>query len=105
MMGGAWFNQYFGKNPSDDVLLKTAVDYARKILKISEDLTPEAQNVTVLRDCIPQPVVGHYARVEKIFKYINDRQLPLGLCGSSYDKGVGINDVILSAKEAVTKIT
>ncbi|KAM0726926.1 Protoporphyrinogen oxidase [Formica fusca] len=101
MMGGAWFEKYFGPNPSEEHLLTTALDHIKKILHIEEE--PVAHNVAVLKDCIPQHVVGHTQRIKRIHNYISARHIPLGLCGSSY-QGVGLNDVILSAKQAVCDI-
>ncbi|RLU27205.1 hypothetical protein DMN91_001005 [Ooceraea biroi] len=101
MMGGAWFEKYFGPNPTEEQLLKTATDHTRDILCIEEE--PVARNVAILKDCIPQHVVGHTQRVKRIREYIFEHRIPLGLCGSSYD-GVGLNDVILSAKQVVRDI-
>lgn len=101
MMGGAWFEKYFGKDPSDENLLNIAIKQVKKILNIEKE--PIAFNVAILKDCIPQHVVGHAQRLNHIRDYISSRRIPLALCGSSY-QGVGINDVILSAKEAVSEI-
>ncbi|XP_014470084.1 PREDICTED: protoporphyrinogen oxidase isoform X3 [Dinoponera quadriceps] len=101
MMGGAWFEKHFGPNPTEERLLKTAVDGVKDILYITEE--PVAHHVAVLRDCIPQHVVGHVQRVKRIHDYISTHNIPLALCGSSYE-GVGINDVILSAKQAVRDV-
>ncbi|CAG9840947.1 unnamed protein product [Diabrotica balteata] len=101
MMGGAWFEQLFGKNPSEDLLLQTATEQLRSILNINEE--PVRSKVSILEKCIPQYRVGHNETVERINEYIDDKKLPLYLCGSSY-YGVGVNDVILSAKNAVDKI-
>ncbi|KXJ82424.1 protoporphyrinogen oxidase [Aedes albopictus] len=98
MMGGAWFDKWFGKNHSDEHLLDVAVSYVNKILDIHQN--PDAYKVHLLRKCIPQYVVGHQKRVDGIRAYIRDHKLPLGLCGASYD-GVGVNDVILSARKCV----
>ncbi|XP_011698396.1 PREDICTED: protoporphyrinogen oxidase [Wasmannia auropunctata] len=101
MMGGAWFEKYFGANPSEERLLTTAINHTKSILQIDEE--PVAHNVAVLKDCIPQHVVGHNARVKRIHDYISAHRIPLALCGSSY-QGVGLNDVILSAKQAVRDV-
>ncbi|KYQ49594.1 Protoporphyrinogen oxidase [Trachymyrmex zeteki] len=101
MMGGAWFEKYFGPNPTEEQLLTTAINHTKNILQIEEE--PVAYNVAVLKDCIPQHVVGHNARVKRIHDYISAHHIPLALCGSSY-QGVGLNDVILSAKQAVRDV-
>ncbi|EFN77160.1 protoporphyrinogen oxidase [Harpegnathos saltator] len=101
MMGGAWFEKYFGPNPTEEQLLKTATDGLRDILYITDK--PVAHHIAVLKDCIPQYVVGHDQRVKRIHDYISAHKIPLAVCGSSY-QGVGINDVILSAKQAVCDV-
>ncbi|XP_055547366.1 protoporphyrinogen oxidase [Wyeomyia smithii] len=98
MMGGAWFDKWFGSDPSEEKLLTTALKYVKDILDICEP--PDSYKVHHLRKCIPQYVVGHQKRIDAIKHYIQANKLPLGLCGSSYD-GVGVNDVILSAKLCV----
>lgn len=101
MLGGAWFEEYFGTNPSEEHLLKVALEQLRTILNIV--IPPIGSNVSILRNCIPQYIVGHQERKNRIQNYIEEHKIPLGLCGSSYE-GVGVNDVILSAKKAVSNI-
>lgn len=101
MMGGKWFHKYFGLTVTDEHLLKTALESVSKILNIKDK--PVYHHVSVLKNCIPQYVVGHYERVDKIFQYIQNKKLPLSLVGSSYS-GVGINDVIMSSKMAISQI-
>lgn len=98
MMGGKWFNERLGANVTSDELLQIACNQVENILKITTK--PEATKVNILRRCIPQYVVGHSDRIDRIFKYIKENELPIRLCGSAYD-GVGVNDVIHSAKQAV----
>jgi oxygen-dependent protoporphyrinogen oxidase len=101
MMGGRWFEHFFGEDPTPDTLLNTAVQHVQSILHISS--APEAQNVSLLTNCIPQYVVGHHERIERITAYVNNHNLPLSLVGASYN-GIGINDVILSARTAVENL-
>ncbi|XP_076749651.1 protoporphyrinogen oxidase isoform X2 [Xylocopa sonorina] len=101
MMGGAWFEKYFGECSSEEHLKTVATEYATKILQIHEN--PTASNVSILRNCIPQYTIGHAQRLNCIHDYISAHKIPLGLCGSSY-RGLGVVDVILSAKEAVSNI-
>lgn len=101
MMGGKWFPKFFGSIVTDENLLNTALENVSKILNITDK--PCYHHVSVLKNCIPQYIVGHYERIDKIFKYIKNENLPLSLVGSSYN-GVGINDVIMSSKTAVSKI-
>lgn len=98
MMGGAWFHDYFGDNPSEDIMESVALEQLREILGIN--VHPVDSHFQILENCIPQYVVGHDERVNRIRNYIIDHKLPLTLCGSSY-QGVGLNDVILSAKQSV----
>lgn len=100
MMGGKWFEERFGRGNADDLYVK-AIGEIRKILKI--DQNPDSFKVNILRQCIPQYIVGHFDRIERISKYIQHNKLPLRLCGSAYD-GVGVNDVIYSSKEAVESL-
>lgn len=98
MMGGKWFNELFGASPTDEQLIGVAKEHIGKILGISHN--PDHVKVNVLRKCIPQYVVGHLARVQRIRDYVKQHELPLFLGGASYD-GVGINDVILSSRRLV----
>lgn len=101
MMGGEWFEDHFGPKPEPAYLLNVAKNHVKEILKIS--LEPKNVKLSVLRKCIPQYTLGHYERVEGIRRYIDNYNLPLTLVGSAYD-GVGVNDVIYSAKKQVNKI-
>jgi oxygen-dependent protoporphyrinogen oxidase len=98
MVGGRWFEDYFGQNPTKEQLLDTVLKNVDKILGIKEK--PDLYNINILPKCIPQYVTGHLKRVENIKNYIRDKKLPLSLAGASYD-GVGVNDVIFSSKELV----
>lgn len=97
MMGGKWFRERFGNGDEKD-LYEKAIKSIREIMKIEQN--PDAFKVNILRQCIPQYVVGHVDRVNRIQKYITDHKIPLRLCGAAYD-GVGVNDAIYSAKVAV----
>lgn len=98
MMGGKWFKELFGESPSEEELSRVAQKHIEKILGISHN--PDQVKVNILRKCIPQYVVGHSARVQRIRDYIKQHELPLFIGGASYD-GVGINDVILSSRKLV----
>jgi oxygen-dependent protoporphyrinogen oxidase len=101
MMGGYWFEKYFGKNPNEKTLLNIALNQVKQILSIHD--IPVRSKVNILHHCLPQYVVGHDDNLSEINNYIKTHQLPISLCGSSY-YGVGINDVIMSAKTAVNKL-
>lgn len=98
MMGGYWFKQYFGESPSPESFLDVAVKEVESVLKIKE--APVRHSVNILKDCIPQYIVGHSEMVVNARKLIKDLKIPLTLAGNSYD-GVGVNDAIMSAKKAV----
>jgi oxygen-dependent protoporphyrinogen oxidase len=98
MAGGKWFEKWFGTDPKEQDLLKVSTDHVAKILGIHQK--PDNFKVNILRNCIPQYVLGHHDRVERIRSYIREKKLPLSVCGASFD-GVGVNDVILSAANAV----
>lgn len=100
MMGGKWFRERFGNGDENDLYDK-AIKSIRELLKIQQN--PHAFKVNILRRCIPQYVVGHVDRVNRIQKYIEHHEIPLKLCGAAYD-GVGVNDAIYSAKVAVESI-
>lgn len=101
MMGGYWFKELFGDDPSLESLLDEALAEVRQSLKIK--VKPNRYHVRILRDCIAQYVVGHSETVNSARKLISDLELPLALAGSSYD-GVGVNDVIMSAKNAASGV-
>ncbi|KAJ4433890.1 hypothetical protein ANN_16203 [Periplaneta americana] len=101
MMGGKWFEELYGKNPTPERLLSTAMQQVRSVLRISG--APEEHQVSVLRDCIPQYVLGHHERIERIKAYVRQHKLPLSFVGGSYE-GIGVNDVILSARTAVSNL-
>lgn len=100
MMGGKWFRERFGNGNENDLYDK-AIGEIRRVLNIQQK--PAAFKVNILRQCIPQYIVGHFDRIERIRKYIEDKQIPLSLCGAAYE-GVGVNNVIYSAKQAVKSI-
>lgn len=100
MMGGKWFNEKLG-NDTENSIYEKAIKQIRNILKIRQE--PAARNVKILRNCIPQYVVGHYEHIDRIFQYIENEKLPLKLCGTAFD-GVGVNDAIYSAKTMVDSI-
>lgn len=101
MMGGHSFDSYFKDSCSDDYILKTATKYVSDILNIQA--TPDFYKVNVLRDCIPQQIVGHHHRILSVESYIDYYKLPLHLVSTAI-KGTGINDTILAAKNVAQRI-
>lgn len=102
MMGGKWFEKWFGANPTKEELLEITLKNIKTILKIEQK--PDDYQINIQRQCIPQYVIGHHDRVQRIRSYIDAKKLPLSLCGASYD-GVGVNDVILCSKNAINDIS
>ncbi|XP_033730420.1 protoporphyrinogen oxidase-like [Pecten maximus] len=105
MLGGAWYDQLLERldgslNPNG--IARLANEVVSDHLNITEK--PLKVDVIIQNDCIPQYLVGHNERVERIFKYIKDKNLPLSLVGSSY-KGVSVNDCIYNSKLAVERLT
>lgn len=82
-------------------ILETSLSSVKEILNISD--SPDNSKVNILRKSFPQYNVGHYERLERINNYISSKKLPLSLCGQSFD-GIGINEVILSAKNAANSV-
>lgn len=101
MMGGKWFEELYGQNPTQKDLLDIALREVSHILGVQQE--PKMSRVHILKKCIPQYNVGHKQRVQDIRRYVQRYKLPLSLCGAAYD-GVGINDVILSARLCVDEI-
>lgn len=101
MLGGRWFDKYVTSTKSENDVLELVNREIKTILSIDKD--PDSYHVSILKDCLPQYVVGHYENVKQISSYIKDNRLPLSLIGSSYN-GVGVNDVLMSAKLAVDQL-
>nr|CAG4637033.1 EOG090X06SP [Ceriodaphnia reticulata] len=100
MMGGRWFDSLFGKNVTEDILLDIALKQVDLVLGIKD--VPTRSRVHILRQCIPQYVVGHYDRVDKIRHYVDHNRLPLDLIGASFD-GVSVNDCVHNALKVVDR--
>lgn len=100
MLGGRWFDKYIGQKSESDIF-KLVKEQIKTIMGI--EVEPDSYSVSILKDCIPQYSVGHYENVENIFSYIKENKLPITLVGSSY-RGVGVNDVIVSAKTGVEAV-
>ncbi|XP_054258959.1 protoporphyrinogen oxidase [Macrosteles quadrilineatus] len=98
MMGGHWFEEYFGSSATEQSVQDTALEQISSILNINEK--PAFTHASILRNCIPQYTIGHYDRVKRVMSYIKEHKMPLTVIGASYN-GVGINDVIFTARTAV----
>lgn len=103
-MKGTTLTVIIGKNHIDhsvEQLIELAVKSCEEILGILE--RPDNSRVNILRKSFPQYKVGHYACLKRINDYIKANNLPLSLCGQSYE-GIGINEVILSGKLAANSV-
>ncbi|TRY76568.1 hypothetical protein TCAL_00132 [Tigriopus californicus] len=101
MMGGKWFQELFGENPSPDSLGEIALSELRHIMNIQEQ--PNRVMVKIHRKCIAQYIVGHKQQVQLARERVRSHGYPLSLVGSSYD-GAGVNDVIMSGKQQVLAV-
>lgn len=101
ILGGKHFDKLLSSSPDDKQLLDTSLKHVKEILGITEQ--PDNFKVNILRKSFPLYTVGHYARLDRINNYIKSKNLPLSLCGQSYD-GIGINEVIQSSKLAAHSI-
>lgn len=103
MMGGAWFQEYFGslEAVSEEQLLARATEAVRSHLGVTA--APSWSCVVLQKDCIAQYYLGHFRRVESMRSFIKENNLSLSLIGSSFD-GVSVNDVIFSARTAVDEL-
>ncbi|XP_033101895.1 protoporphyrinogen oxidase-like isoform X2 [Anneissia japonica] len=103
MMGGSWFQEYFGDPHSvdHDHLLAVAKETIREHLGIVQE--PENTAVRVQHKCITSYRPGHFKTLENLESYIEERNLPLSLVGSSY-YGVSVNDCIYNARKTAERI-
>uniref|UniRef100_A0A669Q771 Protoporphyrinogen oxidase n=1 Tax=Phasianus colchicus TaxID=9054 RepID=A0A669Q771_PHACC len=103
MLGGSWFHRSFG----DPTTAPKAVLLQRAQRAVKEQLglvgTPVRSMVRVQQSCIPQYTLGHWQRMERIGRLVEEQRLPLSLIGASYS-GVSVNDCIASAKAAVGRL-
>lgn len=104
MMGGSWFEELFGQPEGTDEnkLAEIGLSALREQLGILQD--PSYCKVIIQKNCIPQYVVGHSKRLERIRDDISTKGLPLTLIGSSYD-GVSVNDCIHQGLMAARNVT
>lgn len=100
VMGGRWFKQAFGDVDSaePDAILEAAKDAARTYLHIDDP--PVKHHVNLLKECVPQYLVGHLERMSNICEYISSHNIPMTLLGASY-RGPSANECIYHAKQAV----
>ena len=96
MMGGHYWKDG-ASVPSEQELLKGALETLDRHGVVPKDVEPIASRVHVQKDCIPQYLVGHPARMRELHEALMTRyDGRLGVVGSSYN-GVGMNDCVKSS--------
>jgi oxygen-dependent protoporphyrinogen oxidase len=101
MLGGHWWNG-FSSYPDEDEGAARAITVLRRHLKI--DVEPDAVNVGLRKDCIPQYVVGHEKRMKAAHgELMQGFKGKLKVAGNSYT-GVGLNDCVMAARDVVMAI-
>ncbi|GFU54331.1 protoporphyrinogen oxidase [Nephila pilipes] len=102
MIGGRWFKDMFGDpdSVSEDTLLQISMEEVGKRFNTTDK--PIRHKVLIQRKCIPQYVIGHHLKLEKIDEEIKKNNLNLSLIGASY-KGAGVPDCIYNSKLSVEK--
>ncbi|XP_065607612.1 LOW QUALITY PROTEIN: protoporphyrinogen oxidase [Cyrtonyx montezumae] len=104
MLGGAWFSRAFGDPPSAAPIAAVEQRAQRAVLEhLGLTVNPQRCIVTVQEACIPQYTLGHWERMERIGRFLEEQRMPLSLIGASYS-GVSVNDCIASAKAAVGRL-
>jgi len=101
MLGGHWWDG-FDAYPDEEEGAAMAKTVLYRHLKI--DIEPDAVNVGLQKECIPQYVVGHERRMRGAhMELIRGFQEKLKVAGNSYT-GVGLNDCVMAAKNVVLGI-
>lgn len=100
MLGGAWYEEYI-QNKTEDQIYDLAFSELRKHLNLKSD--PQLQEVTILKDAIPQYRVGHQQLLGTIHSALGEAGLDkrLFLTGNTLTDGIGINDCIFNARKLV----
>ncbi len=100
MLGGHWWDG-LESYPDEEEGASMAKALLKRHLDIAEE--PQAVNVGLQKDCIPQYTVGHEQRMWKASEMLERFQGRLRVAGNSYT-GVGLNDCVRAAKDVVTKL-
>lgn len=101
MLGGHWWDGWVAY-PDEEQGASMAKSVLRRHLGISKE--PQAVHVALQRDCIPQYTVGHHSRMVQAHEALKRFGGRLRVAGNSYN-GVGLNDCVRSAREAVTGLS
>lgn len=100
LLGGRWFKQLFGDVDvvDPDVMLDAAKESVKRHLGIAQE--PVRYSADLLKECLPQYLVGHTDSVSRMHQQLKDLGLHLTLLGASYG-GLGVNERIHNARLAV----
>ncbi|PLW18073.1 hypothetical protein PCANC_14711 [Puccinia coronata f. sp. avenae] len=99
MLGGHYYSTQLEPIPTTDQLITQACQTIKNQLGIAQD--PFYAQAQIQKDCIPQYLVGHHQRMRELHRLL--KSLNLSLVGSGYS-GVGLNDVVKSAKDSVENL-
>lgn len=97
MLGGHWWEGW-DDYPDEDEGTFMAKAVLKRHLGINTE--PKAIRVSLQKECIPQYTVGHFGRLQDGHNRLEMFKGRLRVAGNSYT-GVGLNDCIRAAKEAV----
>ncbi|GMB08819.1 oxygen-dependent protoporphyrinogen oxidase [Thermolongibacillus altinsuensis] len=86
---------------TDEEIVKVVMDDLNKIMNITQK--PEFFVVTRWKQSMPQYIVGHRERMERVKEQMNEQLPGVFLAGSSYE-GLGLPDCIDQGEEAVKKV-
>ncbi|KAE9381840.1 Protoporphyrinogen oxidase [Stipitochalara longipes BDJ] len=101
MLGGHWWDG-FSSYPDAEEGAAMAKTVLHRHLKI--DVEPDAVNVGLQKDCIPQYVVGHESKMRAANRELMSAfKGKLKVAGNSYT-GVGLNDCVMAARDVVMEI-
>jgi protoporphyrinogen/coproporphyrinogen III oxidase len=101
MLGGHWWDG-FSSYPDEEEGVAMAKTVLYRHLKI--DVEPDAVNVGLQKDCIPQYVVGHERRMKAAHGELSSAfKGKLKVAGNSYT-GVGLNDCVMAARDVVREV-
>ena len=103
MLGGHWWDSFGGAGyPSSEEGVSMAKAVLRRHLGVTEE--PETTQVGLQKDCIPQYVVGHEAKLKSThFSLLSAFKGKLSVAGNTYT-GVGLNDCVRAARDVVLAI-
>lgn len=103
IMGGHyWSGLEEGEYPTEEEGLEMAKRVVRRHLGVEE--MPEASNVTLQRDCIPQYTVGHESRLAQIHEGLLETFHGRVTVAGAWTGGVGVNDCVQAGRKAAITV-